>query len=405
MHDDKHKNDAGGAETRGALRSLSWGSVTANTEANRVNVFVAGLSYKTAPVEFRERLAVPPWKLRCAGCRLKVAGELSELVVLSTCNRVEIYGVTARRHVDLEALLECLAPDAAAAAPYFYVHHGADALTHLFSVTSGLDSMVIGETEITGQVKHAYQVAQDAKLTGKVLNRVFQTALQAAKEVRTQTSIGRGATSVGSVAVQLAEKIFGGAFSEKTVMIIGAGKMGEACIRHLARTGVRTILVSNRSFDRAQNLADEFGGRAIRFDDSLGEMAQADIVVSSTGCPETILHRDQIEQVLAARRNRPLVLIDIAVPRDISPDVQLLPNVYLYDIDDLQAVVRENVRHREEELERCRAIVRRRTAEVMERLCAAEKRAAEARDRDENAWLLYGVPTRAVWPLEQRRFA
>src|SRR5204863_3225023 len=169
--------------------------------------------------------------------------------------------------------------------PYLYVKEEQDAIAHLFSVCSGLDSMVIGETEITGQVKQAYQNAQNAKLTGRITNRLFQTALQTAKEVRTQTGIGRGATSVGSVAVELAERIFDRDLSQKAVMIIGAGKMGEACVRHLAKKGARSVLVSNRSFDRAEALAAEFGGRAIRFDECLAAMVEADIVVSSTGCP------------------------------------------------------------------------------------------------------------------------
>jgi glutamyl-tRNA reductase len=231
-------------------------------------------------------------------------------------------------------------------------------------------------------VKHAYQAAREAKLTGRILNRVFQTALQTAKEVRTQTSIGRGATSVGSVAVELAERIFERDLSDKTVMILGAGKMGEACVRHLNKKGARSVLVSNRSFDRAQALATEFGGRAIRFDDCLAAMTEADIVVSSTGCPHTILHRDQIAAVMTARRNRPLVLIDIAVPRDIAADVQQLDNVYLYDVDDLEVIVRENVRLREQELSRCREIIAGRAREVMARLAG---RAVEA-DRPGASW-------------------
>jgi glutamyl-tRNA reductase len=232
--------------------------------------------------------------------------------------------------------------------------------------------MVIGETEISGQIKLAYQAAHRAKLTGRVLNRVFQTALQTAKEIRTQTGIGRGATSVGSVAVELAERIFRD-LSRKTVMIVGAGKMGEACVRHLNKKGARSVFVSNRSFERAQNLATQFGGRAVRFDDCLTAMEQADIVVSSTGCPHTILHRDEIARVMAARPNRPLVLIDIAVPRDIAAEVQELNNVYLYDVDDLEVIVRENVRCREQELARCEAIIAEHTEAVMAKIAPAEK--------------------------------
>jgi glutamyl-tRNA reductase len=343
-----------------------------------MKIFVAGLSYKTAPVELREKLAVHPTRLHCQGCRLKLGANLSEVVVVSTCNRVEIYGVTPEVNGNIHGIFRHLAGSDFDFSPYLYVKEGAEALQHLFSVVSGLDSMVIGETEITGQVKLAYQAAQGAKLTGRVLNRVFQTALQTAKKVRTETGIGRGATSVGSVAVELAEKIFDRDLSQKTVMILGAGKMGEACVKHLNKKGARSVLVSNRSYERAQGLAAEFGGRAIRFDDYLKAMEEADIVVSSTGCPHTILHREDVAQVMQARRNRPLVLIDIAVPRDIAADVQQLNNVYLYDVDDLGVIVRENVKHREQELARCQEIILENAREVMLRFAG---RPVEARQR------------------------
>jgi len=336
-----------------------------------MKLFVAGLSYKTAPVELREKLAVHPSRLRCHGCRLKLGGNLAEVVLLSTCNRVEIYGVTPKVNGNVHRLFQQLSTSDVDFAPHLYLKEGAEAVEHLFAVASGLDSMVIGETEITGQVKQAYLAAQEAKLTGRVTNRLFQTALQAAKEIRTQTGIGRGATSVGSVAVELAERIFDRDLSGKTVMIIGAGKMGEACIRHLAKKGARSVLVSNRSYDRALNLATEFGGRAVRFDDCLQAMAEADIVVSSTGSPQTILHRDDVASVMAGRGNRPLFLIDIAVPRDIDAEVERLDNVYLYNVDHLEAIVRENVRQREQELARCQAIIRERAEALMARLTPA----------------------------------
>ena len=346
-----------------------------------MKLFVAGLSYKTTPVEVRERLAVHRSRLSCCGCRLKLRGNLSEVVLLSTCNRVEIYGVTPELNGNVQRLFQELAGGTFDFSPYLYVKEGEAALSHLFSVTSGLDSMVLGETEITGQVKHAYLSAQEMKLTGRILNRVFQTALQVAKEIRTRTGIGRGATSVGSVAVELAERIFDRDLSEKVVMIIGAGKMGEACVRHLAKRGARTVLVSNRSFERAQNLAAEFGGRAVHFDECRQALAIADIVVSSTGSPHTVLHRDDVASVLSARRNRPLLLVDIAVPRDIDPAVQQLNNVFLYDIDDLEAIVRENAKCREQELARCQAIIAARTAAVMARLTPTAEKIYEAGQR------------------------
>jgi NAD(P)-dependent dehydrogenase (short-subunit alcohol dehydrogenase family) len=213
---------------------------------------------------------------------------------------VEIYGVTPRVDGNVGRLFAELAGSELDLTPCLYVKEGAEAVAHLFSVAGGLDSMVLGETEITGQVKQAYQAAHAAKLTGRVTNRLFQTALQAAKEIRTQTGIGRGATSVGSVAVELAEKIFDRDLSEKTVMIIGAGQMGEACVRHLAKKGARAVLVANRSYERAQQLAAEFGGRAVRFEELAAALAEADIVVSSTGCPHTILHRKDVAAVMPA---------------------------------------------------------------------------------------------------------
>ena len=356
-----------------------------------MKLFVAGLSYKTAPVEVREKLAVHPSGLRCHGCRLKLGGNLSEVVLLSTCNRVEVYGVTPHVNGNVHRLFQHLAASDVDFAPHLYIKEGAEAVQHLFSVVSGLDSMVIGETEITGQVKQAYLAAQGAKLTGRITNRLFQTALQAAKEIRTQTSIGRGATSVGSVAVELAERIFDHDLSTKTVMIIGAGKMGEACVRHLAKKGARSVLVSNRSYDRALNLATEFGGRAVRFDECLSAMAGADIVVSSTGCPQTILHRNEVASVMSARRNRPLFLIDIAVPRDIDADVDQLENVYLYNVDHLDAIVRENVRQREQELARCQTILQERTEAIMARLAPAPERPEARRGMSAPAWALPGA--------------
>jgi glutamyl-tRNA reductase len=351
-----------------------------------MQLFVAGLSYKTAPVAVREKLAVHPSRLQCHGCRLRLAGNLAEVVLLSTCNRVEVYGVTPKVNGNIHRLFHHLSAGDVDFSPHLYIKEGAEAVQHLFSVVSGLDSMVIGETEITGQVKQAYLAAQAARLTGRVTNRLFQTALQTAKEIRTQTNIGRGATSVGSVAVELAERIFDHDLSAKTVMIIGAGKMGEACVRHLAKKGARSVLVSNRSYDRALNLATEFGGRAIRFDDCLTAMAEADIVVSSTGSPDTILHRADVAAVMASRRNRPLFLIDIAVPRDIDADVDRLENVFLYNVDHLEALVRENVRQREQELAHCRAILQERTTALMARLTPAPRRTST--DLPMPAWVI-----------------
>jgi len=352
-----------------------------------MKVFVAGLSYKTAPVELREQIAIAPSTLHCSGCRLKIGGGLEEVVLLSTCNRVEVYGVASNVNGNVHGLFRHLGSGTRDFEPYLYVREGDEAVRHLFSVAGGLDSMVLGETEITGQLKHAYEVAQKSKLTGRVLNRAFQTALQTAKEIRTTTQIGRGATSVGSVAVELAGKIFGGDLSEKTVMIVGAGKMGEACVRHLSKKGARSVLVSNRSFERAEGLANEFGGRAIRFDDCFSAMRDADIVVSSTGSSQIVLHRDDIDRVMSERRNRPLFMIDIAVPRDIDPDVAHLDNVYLYNIDNLEKLVRENLRLREAELTRCREIIEEKTTALMSKIAPIQKISPATRNESQRDWL------------------
>ena len=356
-----------------------------------MKIFVAGLSYKTTPVELREKLAVHRSRLQCSGCRLKLLGNLSEVVLLSTCNRVEIYGVSPWIHGVVHRLFQELTNSDLDFTPHLYVKEGAEAARHLFSVASGLDSMVIGETEITGQVKTAYQAAKDAGLTGKMMNRLFQTALQVVKQIRTNTAIGRGATSVGSVAVELAEKVFDRDLSEKTVMILGAGKMGEACVKHLAKRGAKTVLVSNRSFERAEKLAAEFGGRAVRLEDSSAAMIEADILVSSTGSPDMVLKREDVAAILPARGNRPLVLVDIAVPRDIDPAVQELANVFLYDIDDLEAVVRENTKNREQELSFCQQIIAGRSAELMEKFDSPSARRIPEAVQAEPGWTLAGL--------------
>jgi glutamyl-tRNA reductase len=333
-----------------------------------MKLFVAGVSYRTAPVEVREQLAVTPSHLAEQACRLQVEGELDEVVLLSTCNRVEIYGVTRDEPRSSDSLLTALSRSEFELRLHGYVNENIEAVRHLFHVASGLDSMVLGETEITGQVKTAYEAARTARLTGPVLNRVFQKAFQTVKEIRTQTTIGRGATSVGSVAVELAERIFRHDLSQHKVIIIGAGQMGETCVRHFAKKGARSILVSNRSFDRAIELASQFGGEAVRFEECLETMTCVDIVVAATGCPNTLLRRADVENLMSRRKNRPLFLIDIAVPRNIDADVQSLEGVYLYNIDDLQALVRENVRSRQQDLAKCDQIIDSRASALMAKL-------------------------------------
>jgi glutamyl-tRNA reductase len=333
-----------------------------------MKLFVAGVSHRTAPVEVRERLAVTPSHLAEQACRLQVEGELDEVVLLSTCNRVEIYGATRHESRPLDSLLKALGRSEFDFRMQGYVRENDETVRHLFRVASGLDSMVLGETEITGQVKSAYEAARSAHLTGPVLNRVFQKAFQTLKEIRTQTVIGRGATSVGSVAVELAERIFHHDLSQHKVIIIGAGQLGETCVRHFAKNGARSILVSNRSFERAIELATEFGGEAVRFEECLEAMTHVDIVVAATGCPGTLLRRADVENLMRRRKNRPLFLIDLAVPRNIDSQVQSLEGVYLYNIDDLQTLVSENLQSRQQDMAKCEQIIRARASALVAKL-------------------------------------
>lgn len=334
-----------------------------------MKLLVEGLNQKTASVELREQLAVGLSDLVSRSNELRLRYGLDEIVLLSTCNRVEIYATPGRLQFDRTgSLLQLLSAEPRDLSSHTYVYEGMEAMRHLFRVAAGLDSMVFGETEITGQVKKAYEMAHGAQLTNSILNRVFQSTFQVVKEIRTRTGIGRGATSVGSVAAELAARIFTHDPSKQSVMIVGAGQMGEACVRHLAKKGARSILVANRSLDRAIQLAGEFGGRAVRFEDSLTAMAGADIVVASTAGPKPWLHRADLESVMVARRNRPLFLIDISVPRNIDAAVHEVDNVYLYNIDDLNAIVSQNVLNRKQELALCNRIIDDRAAALMEKL-------------------------------------
>ena len=356
-----------------------------------MKLFVTGVSYKTAPVELRELLAVGQSRLVSDSHRLKSHGELDEIVLLSTCNRVEIYGVARQTTDRLDSLFRFLSGRQNDFASVAYTHENLEAAHHLFRVASGLDSMALGETEITGQVKNAYDIARAAHLTGPVLNRTFQKAFQTLKAIRTQTCIGRGATSVGSAAAELAERIFGHDLAVRKVMIIGAGQMGEACLRHLAKKGARSMLISNRSSDRAVELAKEFSGRVLPFDQCLPAMADVDIVVAATACPYTLLRRADVEKLLHQRRSRPLFLIDLSVPRNIDPEIQRLDNVYLYNIDDLEAIVRENVRSRENDLVKCEQIIASQATGLMAKLELQKKVLNQPTPESSPDWVSKGV--------------
>ncbi len=325
-------------------------------------VFCLGLNHKTAPVELRERLAFGTRDTREALDELPRRECLSEVVVLSTCNRVEIYG--ASESGDTE---EALATVKAYLAERFELGHAVfeesfyecqrdDAKRHLLRVVSGLDSMMLGETEIFGQVKKAYASALDAGASAKILNKLFQHAFRVGKLVRSSTKITHGATSVGAAAVDLAGKIFG-ELSRCRVMIIGAGEMARRTAMSLKSRGAASIIVSNRSYDHAVDLAETMGGRAIHFDDWEGEIEGVDIMVTSTSAPHPVIHLENAKAAMRRRRGQPLFIIDIAVPRDVEPEVGEMDGVYLYDIDALEAVAADGRRQREERIAECDEII------------------------------------------------
>ena len=324
-------------------------------------ILVLGLSHRSSPVTVRERFAFAEARVPDALQSLRGSGIAQEAVILSTCNRVEIYVATdldARQGFSSlkEFLLTCHG-HREPLTDEIYSLAEPQSVQHLFKVACGLDSMVLGETEILGQLKKAYETALKAGHTGPSLNKAFQRAFNVAKQVRSTTNIQRGSVSVGSVAVELAEKIFS-ALTDRDVMVIGAGDTSEKTARALLSRGARSILVSNRSYEKAAALAAELGGRAVHFEEWAREFPQIDIVISSTSAPHYILDRARLEPLMKLRRNRPLLLIDIAVPRDIDPEVNLMSNVYLYNIDDLQAIADDYLKLRTEEIARCEHIIR-----------------------------------------------
>jgi glutamyl-tRNA reductase len=342
-----------------------------------MRVFAAGLSHKTAPVALRERLAVKQSELAISASMLKSMGSLGEIVLVSTCNRVEIFAVAERPTSDIQSLIQALCEEPCQLNDKVYIHEGIDAIRHLFRVTAGLDSMVLGETEITGQIKRAYEIARGAHLTGRVLNRLFQTAFHATKEIRTWTGIGRGTVSVKSAVAELAEKVLGDDLS-RSIMVLGAGQMAECCVRLLRKKGARSILVANRSFDRALDLAVRSGGQAICLGDCLFGMRDVDLVIAATSSPQTLLSRDDLDNLMKARHPRPLLLIDLSVPRNIEAGVRDLEGVSLYDIDDLEALAGDGVRSRERELDACNQIIEAHAEAIADKLQAENLRHSQS---------------------------
>ena len=334
-----------------------------------MKVVVIGLSHHSSPVALRERFAFAAPKIPVALKALRESGVASEAVILSTCNRVEIYAATALEPDAAFSGLKNFLKDFHALdnppGDEIYTLSEPQSLHHLFKVAAGLDSMVLGETEILGQLKNAYQVAQQEKHTGAKLNKAFQRAFNAAKHIRTNTNIQRGSVSVASVAVELAQKIFS-SLAGREVLVIGAGEMSEKTARALHSRGAKSIVIASRSHERARILAAEFGGRAVQFDDWSAEFEKIDIAISSTSAPHFILDRAKLEPLMKARKHRPLLLIDIAVPRDIAPEVNFLQNVYLYNIDDLQGIADDYLKQRKEEIARCEQIIAEKVGPLLE---------------------------------------
>jgi glutamyl-tRNA reductase len=325
-------------------------------------LFVAGLSHKNAPVGLREQLAVEEDKLRELLVALQSGDVLREVVVLSTCNRVEVYGVAdapgEARALAFRSLCRHRGVDLGAVEPLLYTHLETDAVRHAFRVSSSLDSMMIGEPQILGQVKDAFALAQACETVGPQLHPLFSQAFSVAKRVRTETEIARHAVSVSFAAVELAKKIFDG-LSGRAVLLVGAGKMSELAAKHLVEQGAFPIYVANRTWARAQDLARALAGTAVPWDELPTALAAVDIVVTSTGAAEPVIRRTAVAQIMHGRRGRPLFFIDIAVPRDVETGVDGLDDVYRYDIDDLKQVVDANLRERAREAQRAEVLIER----------------------------------------------
>jgi len=318
---------------------------------------VIGVNHKTAPVEVRERLAIPESRLPEACQRLIAQPGVEEGMIISTCNRVEVVAQLKNGSGDLRSFIrEYFQVDPAEFEQHLYEFREQDAVRHVFRVAASLDSMVVGEPQILGQVKEAYATARAVGTVSAQLDQLLTRAFAVAKRVRTETAVGSSAVSVASVAVELAKKIFGN-LAGKQVFLVGAGKMSELAARHLLAHGCEAIFVANRTYDRAIRLAQKFDGQAIEFSRLYETCDRADIVITSTGAPHAIFRREHGEQFLSRRKNRPMFFIDIAVPRDVDPEMNKLDGIFVYDIDDLQQAVASHVADRKKEAERAEAIV------------------------------------------------
>jgi len=334
-----------------------------------MKLLLTGVNHKTAPVEVRERLAFPELAIGPALERLRDGLGISEALILSTCNRVEIT-VAAPDDVDARPAVDAVMRGNATASE-LYRYEGRQAIEHLFRVAASLDAMVVGEPQILGQMKNAYALAKSAGTMSGLLDGVVSRAFSVAKRVRTETGIGQMAVSVSYAAVELARKIFG-SLNGRSVLLVGSGKMSELAARHLRQSGAKNILVTNRTWTRAQEMAGLFGGTAVEYARFRQVLPEVDIVITSSGAPEYVLGPEDLQRAVALRKNKPMFVIDIAVPRNVDPAVNSVDNVFLYDIDDLQGVVNANLAERQKEAARAEYIITEEVDRMLARLAVQE---------------------------------
>ncbi len=333
-------------------------------------IVTVGTSHHIAPLDFRERLSFSESQLTEAFQLLREHPDVREATILSTCNRVEVYAVTHGKNgcaILSDSLSNYHQIEPQQLDKFTYSHQNLDAVRHLFNVTASLDSMVVGEPQILGQVKEAYAQSLAAGATGDILNRLFAKAISVGKRVRTETNIAAGAVSISYAAVELAKKIFQ-SLEDKTVAIIGAGEMSELTAQHLVKNNVSKVIVANRTYQRAVDIAKKFNGTPLAYDADLSFLVEADIVISSTDAPHYLIDRRSLAEIMRQRKHRYMFLIDIAVPRDIDPEVSKVDNAFLYNIDDLEMVVASNLKDREQEAETAMQIVREEVAKFQSRL-------------------------------------
>ena len=325
-----------------------------------MNIVVVGLSHKTAPVEIREKVTFPADKMAGYLGDLTSRKGVSEGVILSTCNRVEIYAGVAHNDNGAESIKSFIAKfhdvprgplDEA-----LYIYEGHDAIKHIFRVASSLDSMVVGEPQILGQLKDAFDFALKSKSTGVYLNKLMKKAVSVAKRIRTETKIAENAVSISFAAIELAKKIFED-LATKSFMLMGAGEMAELAAKHLINNGVTDVYITNRTHKNAIALAEEFDGKVVPFESFTDELRHTDIVICSTGAPDYVLNKEQVQKIMKERKQKQMFIIDIAVPRNIDPEINDIDNVYLYDVDDLQGVVKTNIEERSKEADKAERIV------------------------------------------------